>query len=108
MDRLKVALETAIECNDICTPSEDEKKDNLIYLITVLECDNGCAIADSYAYDSMDKCREEKMIRINAFTEKCYKQKLKYEVHETDLICDIMTENKSKYLNITIKDTTVM
>ena len=58
--------------------------------------------------DSMDKSREEKMIRINAFTEKCNKQKLKYEVHETDLICDSMTENKSKYLHITMMDTTVM
>ena len=106
---MKIALETAIECNDICIPSEEEKKDNLIYLITGLECDNGCAVADSYAYDSMDKCREEKMISVNAFTEKCAKQKLKYEVrHDTDELCDIMTENKSKYLQITMKGTTVM
>ena len=105
---MKIALETAIECNDICTPSEEEKKDNLIYLITVLEHGNGYYTAESYAYDSMEKCREGKMIRVNVFAEKCDEHELKYEVHDADVICEIMTENKSKYLCITMKGTTVM
>ena len=109
LECLKVALETAIDGNDICMPSvEEEKKDDLIYLITVLEHDNGCYTAESYAYDSMEKCREEKMIRVNFFAEKCDEQELKYEVHDADVICEIMTENKSKYLCITMKGTTVM
>lgn len=108
MECLKVALETAIECNDICIPSEDEKEDDLIYLITVLEYDNGCATAESYAYDSMEKCREAKMIRVYAFTEKCNESELEYQVNDDDVICEIRTKNKSKYLCITMKGTTVM
>jgi len=108
LECLKVALETAIEGNDICIPSEEEKEDDLIYLITVLECDNGWVTAESYAYDSMEKCREAKMIRVNAFAEKCDEHELKYEVHDADVICEIMTENNSKYLCITMKGTTVM
>jgi hypothetical protein len=113
MECLKDALEIAIECNDICIPSEeipsdDENEDDLIYLVTVLEYDNGCATAESYAYDSMEKCREAKIIRVNAFTEKCAEYELNYEVHDADVICEIMTENKSKYLCITMKGTTVM
>ena len=105
---LKVALETAIECNDIYTPSEEEKEDGLIYLITVLEYDNGCATAESYAYDSMEKCRGLKMIKANAFTEKCAKSELKYQGNDNDIICEIVTDDKSKYLRITMKCTTVM
>ena len=108
MECLKAAIENAIECNDICIHSEKENEDNLIYLITILECNNGCATAESYAYDSMEKCREEKMIRVNRFTEKCIESELKYEVHDADVICEIMTDDKSKYLCITMKSTTVM
>jgi hypothetical protein len=56
----------------------------------------------------MEKCREAKMIRVNAFAEKCAEHELKYQVHDADVICEIMTENKSKYLCITMKGTTVM
>lgn len=108
MESLKVAIETAIECNDICIPSEKEKEDEPIYLITVIECDNGCVVAESYAYNSMEKCKEAKMIRVCAFTEKCDEYELNYEVHDADAICEIMTEDKSKYLCITMKCTTVM
>lgn len=108
MECLKVALETAIECNDICIHSEEENEDDLIYLITVLECNNGCATAESYAYDSMEKCKDAKMIRVYSFTEVCTEYGLKYEVHDADVICEIMTDDKSKYLCITMKSTTVM
>ena len=109
LECLKVALETAIDGNDICMPSvEEEKKDDLIYLITVLEHDNGCYTAESYAYDSIDKCMEVKTIRVNEFTEKCNEHKLKYKVNDSDVICEIMTENKSNYLCITMKSTIVM
>jgi hypothetical protein len=108
MECLKVALETAIESNDICTPSEEEKEDDLIYIITILESDNGYATAESYAYDSMDKCREAKVINVNTFIEKCAENELKYEVHDSDVICEIITEDKSKYLFITMKGTNVM
>jgi len=109
LECLRVALETAIDGNDICIPSvEEEDDDNIIYLITVLEYDNGCATAESYAYDSMEKCKEAKMIRVYAFTEKCAEYNLKYEVLDSDVICEIMTEDKSKYLCITMKGTTVM
>ena len=109
LECLKVALETAIDDNDICMPSvEEEKKNDFIYLITVLECDNGRATAESYAYDSMEKCREAKMIRANAFAETCDEHELKYEVLDADVICEIMTEDESKYLCITMKCTTVM
>lgn len=108
MECLRVAIETAIESNDICIPSEEEKKDNFIYLITILENDKGCSIATSYAYDSMKKCREAKMINVNAFIQNCAEHELKYEVHDSDVICEIMTDDKSKYLCITMKGTTVM
>ena len=108
MECLKAALENAIDGNDICMPSVEEEEDDLIYLITVLECNNGCATAESYAYDSMDKCREEKMIRVDSFTEECIESELNYEVHDADVICEIMTDDKSKYLCITMKSTTVM
>lgn len=108
MEFLKVAIETAIERNDICTPFDTEKENDIIYLITLLECYNGCTNVESYAYDSVDKCREAKMIIVNAFTEKCDKDGLMYEVHDADVICEIMTDDKSKYIRITMKATTVM
>ena len=108
MEFLKVAIETAIECNDICTPFDTEKENDIIYLITLLECYNGCTNVESYAYDSVDKCREAKMIIVNAFTEKCDKDGLKYEVHDADVICEIITDDESKYIHITMKATTVM
>ena len=108
MEFLKVAIETAIECNDICTPFDTEKENDIIYLITVFECYNGCANIESYAYDSVIKCREAKMIIVNAFTEKCDKDTLKYEVYDADVICEIITDDESKYIHITMKATTVM
>ena len=108
MECLKVALETAIECNDICIPSEKEKEEDLIYLITVIEYDNGCVNAESYAYDSMEKCREEKMNRVNSFAKMCAEHKLKYELQDDDVLCEIVTDDNSKYLGIITKGTTVM
>ena len=108
MECLKVAIETAIEDNDICIPSEEEKEKDLIYLITILECDDECATAESYACDSMEKCRKAKTIKVNSFIEKCDEHELKYEVHDADVICEITTDNNSKYLCITMKGTTVM
>ena len=108
MEFLKVAIETAIECNDICTPFDTEKENDIIYLITVFECYNGYANIESYAYDSVVKCMEAKMVIVNAFTEKCDKDGLKYEVHDDDVICEIMTDDESKYIHITMKATTVM
>ena len=101
-------IESAIEFNDICIPSYEEKGEDFIYLITILEYANGCTTAESYAYDSIDKCREVKKIRVNEFTEKCNEHKLKYKVNDSDVICEIMTENKSNYLCITMKSTIVM
>jgi hypothetical protein len=108
LECLRVALETAIDGNDICMPSVEEEEDYLIYLITVLECNNGCATAESYAYDSMEKCKEAKKVRVNNFTNECAESELNYEVHDADVICEIMTDDKSKYLCITMKSTTVM
>lgn len=108
IERMKIMIESAIEFNDICIPSYEEKGEDLIYLITILEYANGCATAESYAYDSMDKCMEVKTIRVNEFTEKCNEHKLKYKVNDSDVICEIMTENKSNYLCITMKSTIVM
>ena len=105
---MKNMIESAIEFNDICIPSYEEKGEDLIYLITILEYANGCATAESYAYDSMDKCREVKTIRVNEFTEKCDEHELKYKVNDSDVICEIMTENKSNYLCITMKSTIIM
>ena len=108
IERMKIMIESAIEINDICIPSYEEKGEDLIYLITILEYANGCVSAESYAYDSIDKCREVKTIRVNEFTEKCDEHKLKYKVNDSDVICEIMTENKSNYLCITMKSTIVM
>jgi hypothetical protein len=108
LECLRVALETAIDGNDICMPSVEEEEDYLIYLITVLECNNGCVTAESYAYDSMEKCNEAKKVRVNNFTNECAESELNYEVHDADVICEIMTDDKSKYLCITMKSTTVM
>ena len=108
IERMKIMIESAIEINDICIPSYEEKGEDLIYLIRILEYANGCVSAESYAYDSMDKCREVKNIRVNEFTEKCDEHKLKYKVNDSDVICEIMTENKSNYLCITMKSTIVM
>ena len=105
---MKIMIESAIEFNDICIPSYEEKGEDLIYLITILEYANGCATAESYAYDSIDKCREVKTIRVNEFTEKCNEHELKYKVNDSDVICEIMTENKSNYLCITMKSTIIM
>ena len=105
---MKNMIESAIEFNDICIPSYEEKGEDLIYLITILEYANGCATAESYAYDSIDKCMEVKTIRVNEFTEKCNEHKLKYKVNDSDVICEIMTENKSNYLCITMKSTIIM
>ena len=108
IERMKIMIESAIEINDICIPSYEEKGEDIIYLITILEYANGCVTAESYAYDSMDKCREVKKIRVNDFTEKCNEHELKYKVNDSDVICEIMTENKSNYLCITMKSTIVM
>ena len=108
IERMKIMIESAIEFNDICIPSYEEKGEDIIYLITILEYANGCVSAESYAYDSMDKCREVKKIRVNDFTEKCNEHELKYKVNDSDVICEIMTENKSNYLCITMKSTIVM
>ena len=108
IERMKIMIESAIEINDICIPSYEEKGEDLIYLITILEYANGCVSAESYAYDSIDKCREVKKIRVNEFTEKCNEHELKYKVNDSDVICEIMTENKSNYLCITMKSTIVM
>ena len=108
IERMKIMIESAIEFNDICIPSYEEKGEDFIYLITILEYANGCVSAESYAYDSMDKCREVKKIRVNEFTEKCNEHELKYKVNDSDVICEIMTENKSNYLCITMKSTIVM
>ena len=108
IERMKIMIESAIEFNDICIPSYEEKGEDLIYLITILEYANGCVSSESYAYDSMDKCREVKKIRVNDFTEKCNEHELKYKVNDSDVICEIMTENKSNYLCITMKSTIVM
>lgn len=108
IERMKIMIESAIEINDICIPSYEEKGEDLIYLITILEYANGCVTAESYAYDSMDKCMEVKTIRVNEFIEKCDEHKLKYKVNDSDVICEIMTENKSNYLCITMKSTIVM
>ena len=108
IERMKIMIESAIEFNDICIPSYEEKGEDFIYLITILEYANGCVSAESYAYDSMDKCRELKKIRVNDFTEKCNEHELKYKVNDSDVICEIMTENKSNYLCITMKSTIVM
>ena len=108
IERMKIMIESAIEINDICIPSYEEKGEDLIYLITILEYANGCVSAESYAYDSMDKCREVKKIRVNEFTDKCNEHELNYKVTDSDVICEIMTENKSNYLCITMKSTIVM
>ena len=108
IERMKIMIESAIEINDICIPSYEEKGEDIIYLITILEYANGCVTAESYAYDSMDKCREVKKIRVNDFTEKCNEHELKYKVNDSDVICEIMTENKSNYICITMKSTIVM
>lgn len=48
------------------------------------------------------------MIIVNTFTEKCDKDGLNYEVYDADVICEIITDDKSKYIHITMKATTVM
>ena len=65
IEYMKNMIESAIEFNDICIPSYEEKGEDLIYLITILEYANGFATAESYAYDSIDKCREVKSIMVN-------------------------------------------
>lgn len=108
VEYIKIAVETAIECNDICTPSVKDDEEPLVYLITFLEYNKGCVVAESFAYDSMEKCMEAKLARINTFLETCDEANKKYEVNDADVICEIMTEDKSKYLFVTMKATTVM
>ena len=105
LECLKIAIETAIESNDICTPSEEkrEDEDNTVCLLTVLERIDHISTAQSHAFSDMEKCRESKIIIVQNYVASLVGHNLKYEVRDEDVICEVESEDKSRYLCVTMR-----
>ena len=105
LECLKIAIETAIESNDICTPSEEKKEDedNTVCLLTILERIGHISTAKSYAFSDMEKCRESKIITVQNYVASLVGHNLKYEVRDEDIICEVESEDKSRYLCVTMR-----
>ena len=102
---MKIAIETAIECNDICTPSEEKKEyeDNTVCLLTILERIGHIVTVQSHAFSDMEKCRESKIIIVQNYVASLVGHNVKYEVHDEDVICEVESEDKSRYLCVTMR-----
>ena len=101
-------VEIAIEANDICVPLLKEDTDKIVYVITILETNNGCSTAESRVYKSIEQCVDEKMKRLDEFYNDCEKSDTSYDEHDDGTICQVFTDNNSRYLCITIKCTTIL
>ena len=101
-------VEVAIEANDICVPLLKENTDKIVYVITILETNNGCSTAESRVYKSIEQCIDEKMKRLDEFYNDCEKSDTSYDAHDDGTICQVFTDNNSRYLCITIKCTTIL
>lgn len=101
-------VEDAIEANDICVPLLKEDTDKIVYVITILETNNGCSTAESRVYKSIEQCIDEKMKRLDEFYNDCEKSDTSYDAHDDGTICQVFTDNKSRYLCITIKCTPIL
>jgi hypothetical protein len=105
LECLRVALETAIEGNDICMPSveEDEDEDNTVCLLTILERIGHIATAQSHAFSDMEKCRESKIVTVQNYVALLVDHNVKYEVRDADVICEVESDDKSRYLCVTMR-----
>lgn len=106
LECLKIAIETAIESNVICMPSveeEKEDKDNTVCLLTILERIGHIATAQSHAFSDMEKCRESKIITVQNYVASLVGHNVKYEVRDEDVICEVESEDKSRYLCVTMR-----
>ena len=101
-------VEIAIEANDICVPLLKEDTDKIVYVITILETNNGCSTAESRVYKSIEQWIDEKMKRLDEFYDDCAKSDTSYDEHDDGTICQVFTDNNSRYLCITIKCTTIL
>lgn len=107
MDCLIVAVETAIECNDICTPKIKEPEINKVFLLTVLEKIGNAATAQSHALSNMDKCIELKVNTVENFVSGLVKLGIKYKISDTDFICEVESDDKARHLCVTMKEVEV-
>ena len=106
LECLKIAIETAIESNDICMPSVEEEKedeDNTVCLLTILERIGYIVTAQSHAFSDMEKCRESKIITVQNYVASLVGHNVKYEVRDEDVICEVESEDKSRYLCVTMR-----
>ena len=106
LECLKIAIETAIESNDICMPSVEEEKedeDNTVCLLTILERIGHISTAQSHAFSDMEKCRESKIITVQNYVASLVGHNVKYEVRDEDVICEVESEDKSRYLCVTMR-----
>jgi hypothetical protein len=101
----QVAIETAIENEDIKNPFD--KIDPVlniskqVYISNVLEFTCGVCTAVATPYDSSEKCIENKLNAVNTFIASLDGKE--YEVNDADVICEVVTKDKSRYLCVTYK-----
>ena len=100
-----VAVETAIDSNDIAIPMSKEIKPAEAYVATVCEKNGTCVMAYSELFDSMDKAREYKQNIITTFIERLTELNIRYDVSDADVICECRDEGNEygMYLCVTLK-----
>jgi hypothetical protein len=100
-----VAIETAIENEDIKNPFDKiDPVPNIpkqVYISNVLEFTCGVCTAVATPYDSREKCIENKLNAVNTFIASLDGKE--YEVNDADVICEVVTKDKSRYLCVTYK-----
>ena len=101
----QVAIETAIENEDIKNPFDKiDPVPNIpkqVYISNVLECTCGVCTAVATPYDSSEKCIENKLNAVNTFIASLDGKD--YDVYDADVICEVVTKDKSRYLCVTYK-----
>ena len=80
-----------------------EDEDNTVCLLTILERIGHIATAKSYAFSDMEKCRESKIITVQNYVASLVGHNVKYEVRDEDVICEVESEDKSRYLCVTMR-----
>lgn len=102
IDRLKPFVENAIECQDIGNPSNNEEDSDMVYLMTILERIHTFATARSQAFYDMEKCKEVKAMTVKRYTDLLSKHCIKYEVRDAGVVFEVESNDKSRYLCITV------
>lgn len=108
LELLEDLIEVAIEENNICAPTLKDDTDKIVYVVTILETNNGCSTAESRVYKSIEQCVDEKTKRLDEFYKDCEQSDTSYDAHDDGTICQVFTDDSSRYICITIKCTTIM